>query len=73
MRFCLPLFQRKHPDLYRNYEGSSPAKNQPLVATYVTSSTKYPANHPKQIKLNDALVSLIAENMLPLSHVESPA
>ena len=71
------FLQRKHKPAHENYlqakqSNSTASEEQTSLLSYV-AATSYSRNHPRQIGATSALVSLIAENMLPLSIVESPA
>ena len=69
--FC---FQKKHPDveLVRRAQAGSNSDQPTMQGFFQRKSTKYPAKHPKQTSLNDALTSLIVGDLLPLSLVDSP-
>ena len=70
------LLQRKHPKIYEETQKSgTEAKvtgEQTTVDSFI-STRKYAQNDPRQCRAVDALTSLVADNMLPLSIVESPS
>uniref|UniRef100_A0A1X7SG82 BED-type domain-containing protein n=1 Tax=Amphimedon queenslandica TaxID=400682 RepID=A0A1X7SG82_AMPQE len=67
--------KRKHPKIYEEAQKSgtiakAKVMEQATVDSFITGK-KYDQNDVRQCRAIDALTSLIAENMLPLSIVES--
>ena len=69
------LLQRKHREIYLSIqkpsEAASTCDKQSSIQQFVTPTKKYSPNDPRQTKINDAIVTLIAGDLLPLSLVES--
>lgn len=49
---------------------SKPA-DQPVISSFAGTSSRYPASHPRQVQINNALIHLIAGDLMPLSTVSS--
>lgn len=68
------IFQRKHPAISLEVTSSaadSPAKEQPSISSFASSTKKWGSTDPRQVQTDQALVSLVAGNLLPLSLVDS--
>ena len=68
-----------HHNIYEKFlkaaveESQSPSEHSQQTKLPYVSSVKYSATNPRQVQATDALISLVAEAMLPLSIVEMPA
>ena len=70
------LLQRKHPKIYEEAQKSGTKAKVTGEQTTVDSfipGRKYAPNDSRQCRALDALICLVADNMLPLSIVESPS
>ena len=70
--FC--IFQRKHPAISLEVSSSasdSPAKEQPSISSFASSTKRWGSTDPRQLQTDQALVFLVAGNLLPLSLVDS--
>jgi hypothetical protein len=68
--------RKMHPELIlekkSNQSTSLKSEQQPTMQAFVQTSAKYPAHHPNQKSITDALIMFIARDLMPLSVVDSP-
>lgn len=71
----LKHMRKMHPEVRveKNLVKSTGSKSeqQTTMQSFVQTSTKYPAHHPNQKSITDALVMFIAGDLMPLSVVDS--